>query len=94
VGNCGAPTDGGTSSVQSCSGVCANTTNDPLNCGGCGRACPAGDLCVAGACAVTCAAPATRCGNGCPNTSTDPNNCGGCDVRCQTGQTCTGGVCG
>jgi hypothetical protein len=33
-----------------CELVCLDTTGDPLNCGGCGSACPAGETCAGGTC--------------------------------------------
>jgi hypothetical protein len=41
-------------------GLCSDLANDPLNCGGCGFACPIGQGCMGGACAAT---PAS-CGDG------------------------------
>jgi len=33
-----------------CNNVCADTANDPTNCGGCGNACPSGNACYGGVC--------------------------------------------
>jgi len=38
---------------------CANTATDNSNCGTCGHACAAGEVCSGGACAITCAGIAT-----------------------------------
>lgn len=48
-------TSGGcTGAMASCGGVCTDTANDPKNCGGCGKVCPASDAgagqCVASKC--------------------------------------------
>lgn len=54
-----------------CGARCTNTATDPRNCGGCGRACAAGEACAAGAC--VCEAPGSErrvmCG-ACVDTST------------------------
>ncbi len=47
-------------------GTCANTQTDPANCGRCGGACAAGQVCVAGECrapAFTGIAPCTVAGD-------------------------------
>jgi len=43
--------DGGLSDGVCCSGTCANTVADPLNCGGCGITCASLEICVDNACA-------------------------------------------
>jgi hypothetical protein len=68
----GTPTDGGTSITcqapsQACTGpagqYCARVQSDVNNCGACGRVCPAGNTCSAGACVDLdeCALGAARC---------------------------------
>jgi len=42
AGGCATPGD------ACCNGMCADTTSDPANCGGCGHACGASDACVLG----------------------------------------------
>jgi hypothetical protein len=37
-----------------CSGTCSDVTTDPQNCGACGTACDAGDVCVDSTCQVPC----------------------------------------
>jgi hypothetical protein len=48
-----------------CDGACINLQTDAANCGACGNACDAGEICVAGscqACNVTCTGSAAACG--------------------------------
>ncbi|HEY4393003.1 MAG TPA: LamG-like jellyroll fold domain-containing protein [Polyangia bacterium] len=76
---------------------CANTATDNANCGTCGTACGAGEVCVNGGCALTCGA-LTKCSPSsgapyCANTTTDSDNCGTCGNACGTGQVCQSGVC-
>jgi hypothetical protein len=75
-----------------CNGGCVRADRDPSHCGACGRACSAGELCVAGSCASSCPAPLLSCGALCVDTDNDPDHCGGCGVRCDTGL-CIDGAC-
>lgn len=63
-----------------CGGTCTDTSSDPLNCGMCNNACPAGQTCVNGACAG---------GDVCP--PGDYVVCGG--VCCAQGAICQNGQC-
>lgn len=56
------------------------TSDDPKNCGGCGVACKAGDICWKGACG--CPSGFTQCGNDCKNLDSDEDNCGACEKKC------------
>jgi hypothetical protein len=66
--------------LAACAGACVNVTNDPSNCGSCGRACAAGPCdsgkcagwtaCLSPApttCAAYCAAHSATCSNSCAN---------------------------
>jgi hypothetical protein len=83
-----------------------DTQSNVLNCGACGKACPAvgGEPnCVKGVCGVsTCASGRADCDadkflNGCEiDINNDPKNCGGCGLACvvENGTPgCVGGVC-
>jgi hypothetical protein len=74
--------------------TCTNTQTDPMNCGKCGNACMAGQVCSAGACASMCGANSTQCGQSCVDTKNDNANCGKCGTACMMGQVCSQGACG
>ncbi len=75
----------------------ASVTADNANCGACGTACAAGQVCSAGACTTSCGAGLTACGGSCVATATDTNHCGGCGRACGLANvgvpTCVAGVC-
>jgi hypothetical protein len=81
------------SGLTTCGANCRDITNDRANCGGCGMACGAGQVCSGGRCVGACAAEQTRCSAGCTNTAFDPNNCGECGFVCGAGFGCSGGAC-
>ena len=79
-----------------CALACADLTSDAANCGGCGVACKAGELCQSGRC--QCPPGATLCGSACVVTASDPANCGGCagigaGQACWTNEVCELGQC-
>jgi hypothetical protein len=74
-----------------CGDTCVATQTDNNNCGSCGSACSAGNVCVAGAC--VCPVGQGVCSGICTTIATDPNNCGACGVRCGQGFACNQGVC-
>jgi len=71
--------------------ACFDTQTSEAHCGGCGAACPAGQVCAAGACA--CPTGTTLCGGACVNPQTDGAHCGACNMACPTGQVCSTGAC-
>ena len=77
--------------------ACVSVQSDPRNCGRCGTVCATGQMCSAGACVTTCAAPSVVCttagGVACVNTQTDATHCGRCNNACPSGQSCRAGVC-
>ena len=80
-----------------CNSVCVDTFTDPAHCGGCGNVCPAGDVCLDGACALSCDSDAgltlVNCDGACVDLLTNPNHCGSCAIACTGGQQCEGGGC-
>src|SRR5271170_6324517 len=80
-----------------CGATCATLDTDRANCGKCGNACPAENVCSAGTCTSLCAAVQTLCtgdsGAFCASTQTDNANCGTCGTVCTSGQSCVAGVC-
>ena len=77
--------------------ACVLTATDLQNCGACGHACPAGQVCSNGMCGSTCAELFATCSNAsgpyCADLTRDPANCGRCGGACAPGQTCDGRRC-
>jgi len=69
---------------------------DRANCGACGTACGANEICTGGAC-QGCPAGEVVCGNECIDTDTNPAHCGACDAACDLPNVathgCVGGAC-
>ena len=62
------------SGTQLCGSACVNVSNDPNNCGTCGDACGAGQVCSGGTCALQCPASQTVCGSACATLDSDAAN--------------------
>jgi hypothetical protein len=77
-----------------CGQNCVDEHTDFANCGSCGHACAANQVCQAGVCTSACAGSLTACSGNCVNTATDPNDCGTCGHACAASQVCVAGVCG
>jgi hypothetical protein len=73
------------------------TSESTAHCGGCGNACTAGTVCVAGTCVNDCPAGQTRCGDQCVQTSNNVDHCGRCGNVCPSlpnaVRGCTAGRC-
>ncbi len=55
---------------------CADLQSDHNNCNACGHACAQGNVCVNGACQVSCPGTLVACGSTCIDPSSNPNFCG------------------
>ncbi|APR85980.1 Hypothetical protein A7982_11329 [Minicystis rosea] len=89
----GISSDASTCPFTQCDGICTDTRVDSTNCGACGQACNPGEVCVEGACAVSCPADQTKCGSSCIATNVDAQNCGACGHACNPGEVCAAGTC-
>lgn len=69
--------------VRRCGRDCAALDRDPTNCGGCGRRCGPGQVCVAGRCQADATGPGGGGGGGGSN---------GCPDDCAPGTACSGGT--
>jgi hypothetical protein len=80
-----------TTAADGCEAAASSFPSDPLNCGGCGIACPSGanatPACTASSCGLVCNAGFFDCNtnpaDGCEiSVATDPANCGTCLHSC------------
>ena len=76
-----------------CEGVCVDTLSDAKHCGGCGKACSAGQVCSGGGCKLNCDQGLTVCGNDCVDILSDAKHCGGCGKACGQEATCEAAMC-
>jgi hypothetical protein len=81
-----------------CGGACADVQTDPKNCGDCGNACPAGQVCSTGTCVGTCAAGYAMCVSDagtpyCADLTQNPRECGGCGHVCGVAEACVMSTC-
>jgi hypothetical protein len=76
-----------------CNGVCVDLAVDAANCGTCGTACAATQVCRDSTC--TCPLGTGPCGPNreCMDIYSDTSNCGGCGIACGTNQYCQNGFC-
>jgi hypothetical protein len=72
-----------------CDGRCLDTSDDPKNCGACGRSCGTG-ACIDGQC---CDTGWAACGGKCTAVFYDRYNCGSCGNVCPNGQCASGSCC-
>ena len=71
--------------LTDCGGVCVATLSDHANCGECGNACQAAEVCSEGSCLVECPSGREACGGGCVDLLSDTANCGECGRVCPAG---------
>jgi hypothetical protein len=70
-----------------CGGRCVSLLSDKANCGACGNACDALEVCSAGSCG--CAPEVGVCGGACTDLARDAQHCGACDTACGAADYCT-----
>lgn len=59
-----------------------DTSSNAKNCGACGKACKAGEVCAVGKCDDKCPANLSTCGSSCVDTAISVDHCGGCNKPC------------
>jgi formylglycine-generating enzyme required for sulfatase activity len=64
-GVCTGPACGCAAGQTNCGGTCRDLQSDPADCGMCGRACTAGQMCSQGMCQLSCGAGQTNCNGAC-----------------------------
>lgn len=75
-------------------GICsADVTKDPNNCGNCGVACAADEVCSKSTCASACSASLTECSRSCVSLPSDHDHCGVCGNACLEAEGCARGKC-
>ena len=78
--------------LTNCDGACVNLRTSAADCGSCGNACVAAEVCTRGAC-TGCPTGETGCSGTCVNLQTSAANCGSCGAACLAGETCSAGTC-
>ena len=73
-----------------CSGACVDSFH---NCGGCGNACAAGQVCGRAGCESACESGLTSCSGSCTDLKVDRLSCGACGHVCANNETCAAGAC-
>lgn len=84
------PANPGRCKKEGTTACCVDLESDPANCGACGNACLAGQICNNGTCG--CPAGLVLCGTQCLNALSDNQNCGGCGHACPPGTVCLQGT--
>ena len=79
--------------LTACNGACINLNADVAHCGTCDNACPPGDVCSSGACALHCPSGQMTCSGSCFNLMSDNTHCGDCATSCTGVLNCVNGVC-
>lgn len=84
-----------TGGTTDCGGMCVDTRFDPANCGGCGTACGAAEVCLSSTCTPQgmCTGALVDCSGTCVDPRNDPMNCGSCGTACGMGEVCNAGTC-
>jgi hypothetical protein len=67
--------------------------SDAKNCGDCGVACDAGDICERGVCTLDCPGEQLACSDMCVDITRSAQHCGRCDNACGGTQACQRGRC-
>ena len=78
---------------MACGDTCVDTLSAHDNCGMCGHACGAAEVCGNGTCGASCPGNQTECNNVCSDTTTDAMNCGGCGMACSANNVCVDSQC-
>jgi len=76
-----------------CASGCVDVMEDAQNCGACGTACTAGQVCSAGVCTTACGEGLLACAASCASVVDSVQHCGGCDSACAAGQVCQASAC-
>ncbi len=90
---CGGSSQHCESGQTSCGGKCVDTTSTNSDCGMCGHACSAAQVCGNGQCSDNCPANQMNCSGMCVDVLSDPMNCNACGSACATGDVCSFGEC-